>query len=156
MTEGEGAVSPIMGRPELKGPRPEGYSGRDDRRGFTLIELLIVVVIIGILVAIVVPKFANGKERAMVAAMRSDLHNLMLAEEAFYTNGLNYYNGPVPDPSFTYNASENVTITLTNVTNSGWGATAAHSGTARTCAIFVGTGGPVAPATVEGEPTCTP
>ena len=50
---------------------------RHDNRGFTLIELLIVVVIIGILVAIVVPKFANGKERAMVAAMKSDLHNLL-------------------------------------------------------------------------------
>jgi prepilin-type N-terminal cleavage/methylation domain-containing protein len=129
---------------------------RSDNRGFTLIELLIVIVVIGILVAIVVPKFANGKERAMVAAMRSDLHNLMTAEEAYYTNGLQYYNGPVPDPSFAYNVSENVTVTLVNVTASGWGATATHAGTTRTCAIFVGTGGPVAPATTEGMPTCTP
>ena len=43
---------------------------RYDSKGFTLIELLIVVVIIGILVTIVVPKFANGKERAIVASMR--------------------------------------------------------------------------------------
>ena len=129
---------------------------RTDNRGFTLIELLIVIVVIGILVAIVVPKFANGKERAMVAAMRSDLHNLMTAEEAYYTNGLQYYNGPVPDPSFAYNVSENVTVTLVNVTASGWGATATHKGTTRTCAIFVGTGGPVAPAATEGMPACTP
>jgi type IV pilus assembly protein PilA len=129
---------------------------RKDNRGFTLIELLIVVVIIGILVAIVVPKFANGKERAMVAAMRSDLHNLMTAQEAFFSNGLQYYNGPIPDPSFAFNPSENVTVTLVNVTSSGWGATATHSGTGRTCAIFVGSGGPVAPATVEGSPACTP
>jgi type IV pilus assembly protein PilA len=128
----------------------------NDNRGFTLIELLIVVVIIGILVAIVVPKFANGKERAMVAAMRADLHNLITAQEAFYTSGLQYYNGPVPDPSFSYNVSEKVTITLVNVTASGWGATATHLGSTRTCAVFVGTGGPVAPATTEGQPACTP
>jgi prepilin-type N-terminal cleavage/methylation domain-containing protein len=129
---------------------------RKHNRGFTLIELLIVIVIIGILVAIVVPKFGNGKERAMVSAMRSDLHNLVTAQEAFFTNGLTYYNGPLPDPSFTYNVSENVSITLVNVSASGWGATATHSGSTRTCAVFVGTGGPVAPAVQEGIPTCTP
>jgi prepilin-type N-terminal cleavage/methylation domain-containing protein len=127
-----------------------------NNRGFTLIELLIVVVIIGILVAIVVPKFANGKERAMVSAMRSDLHNLVTAQEAYFSNGNLYYNGPVPDPSFSYSVSENVTVTLQNVSPSGWGATATRLGTARTCAVYVGTGGPIAPATDEGVPACTP
>jgi prepilin-type N-terminal cleavage/methylation domain-containing protein len=129
---------------------------RRDSRGFTLIELLIVVVIIGILVSIVVPKFANGKERAMVTAMKSDLHNLMLAQEAYYSNGLTYYNGPVPAPAFLYNVSENITVSLANVTGSGWAATATHAGTSRTCAIYVGTGGPLAPATAEGEAACSP
>jgi len=130
---------------------------KTDNRGFTLIELLIVVVIIGILVSIVVPKFANGKERAMVATMRSDLHNLMTAQEAYFTNGLQYYNGAIPNvAAFPFSPSQNETITLMNVTPSGWGATATNSGTARTCSIFVGTGGPVAPATDEGVPACTP
>jgi prepilin-type N-terminal cleavage/methylation domain-containing protein len=129
---------------------------RKHNRGFTLIELLIVVVIIGILVSIVVPKFANGKERAMVSAMRSDLHNLVTAQEAYFSNGNLYYNGPVPDPSFSYSVSENVTVTLQNVSPSGWGATATRLGTARTCAVYVGTGGPIAPATDEGVPACTP
>ena len=127
-----------------------------NNRGFTLIELLIVVVIIGILVSIVVPKFANGKERAMVTAMRSDLHNLVTAQEAYFSNGNQYYNGPVPDPSFSYNVSENVTVTLQNVSASGWGATATRLGTTRTCAVYVGTGGPIAPATDDGVPACTP
>jgi prepilin-type N-terminal cleavage/methylation domain-containing protein len=127
-----------------------------DSKGFTLIELLIVVVIIGILVSIVVPKFANGKERAILASMKGDLHNLMAAEEAYYSNGLNYYSGALPNAAFPYSMSPQVTVTLQNVTNSGWAATATHVGSSKTCAIFVGSGGPLAPALNEGEPTCTP
>jgi len=49
------------------------------RKGFTLIELLIVVVIIGILASIAIPKFANTKEKAYLTSMKSDLRNLVTA-----------------------------------------------------------------------------
>ncbi len=52
-------------------------------KGFTLIELLIVVVIIGILAAIAIPKFASTKDKAYVAAMKSDLRNLATYEEQY-------------------------------------------------------------------------
>ena len=46
------------------------------RQGFTLIELLIVIVIIGILAAIAIPKFGKTREKAYFKAMMSDLRNL--------------------------------------------------------------------------------
>src|ERR1043165_9722549 len=62
------------------------------RKGFTLIELLIVVVIIGILAAIAIPKFANTKKKAYKTAMISDLRNLVTAEEAFFSDSGKYSN----------------------------------------------------------------
>jgi prepilin-type N-terminal cleavage/methylation domain-containing protein len=59
-------------------------------KGFTLIELLIVVVIIGILAAIAIPKFANTKEKAYIAAMKSDLRNLVTAEESYFADNVTY------------------------------------------------------------------
>src|SRR3954464_13178763 len=61
-----------------------------NRKGFTLIELLIVVVIIGILAAIAIPKFANTKEKAYYTAMKSDLRNLMTAEEGYFSDPSTY------------------------------------------------------------------
>jgi type IV pilus assembly protein PilA len=58
-----------------------------NRKGFTLIELLIVVVIIGILAAIALPKFGQTRERAYISAMQSDLRNLQTAQEMLYNTG---------------------------------------------------------------------
>ena len=127
-----------------------------DSKGFTLIEILIVIVVIGLLVSIVVPKYANGKERAMVTAMRSDLHNLMMAQEGYFSTTQTYYNGPLPDPGLTYSTSPGVSVTLSGVTAAGWGATATHVHTPKSCALFVGTAPAPAPATVEGLIACTP
>jgi len=55
-----------------------------DRKGFTLIELLIVVVIIGILAVIAIPKSSTTKDRAKLASIKTDLRNYMTAEEAYY------------------------------------------------------------------------
>src|SRR6478609_4705605 len=66
---------------------------RSSRKGFTLIELLIVVVIIGILAAIAIPKFANTKEKAYVAAMKSDLRNLATYEEQYAADNNGAYFG---------------------------------------------------------------
>ena len=63
------------------------------RKGFTLIELLIVVVIIGILAAIAIPKFANTKEKAYLASMKSDLRNMATTEEGYFADQQTYVSG---------------------------------------------------------------
>jgi type II secretion system protein G len=130
---------------------------RGRRAGFTLIEVLIVVVIIGILAAIAIPKFASTKEKSFVAVMKSDLRNLAVAQEAYSADNGTYYAGAVPNTALIYNPSSGVSVTITEGTPSGWGATAAYtSGTARTCAIYYGNAAAPPPATAEGQVACTP
>jgi prepilin-type N-terminal cleavage/methylation domain-containing protein len=127
-----------------------------DRHGFTLIELLIVVVIIGILAAIAIPKFASTKEKAYVATMKSDLRNLATAQESYFYDNSTYYDGAVPNiAAFSYSPSTNVAITVSGVSMVGWAATATHSGAiGATCAIFYGSAAAPAPASTEGEVAC--
>ena len=61
-----------------------------NRKGFTLIELLIVVVIIGILAAIAIPKFANTKDKAKIASMKTDLRNFVSAQEGHFADFATY------------------------------------------------------------------
>jgi type IV pilus assembly protein PilA len=124
------------------------------RQGFTLIEMLIVVVIIGILAAIGVPKFAHSRERAFLATMKSDLRNLETAQEAYLHDQGTYYGGVIPNAALIFQPSTAVTVTMAVVTTSGWQATAQHSQTTKTCAVFLGTASPISPATNEGVPAC--
>lgn len=125
------------------------------KAGFTLIELLIVVVIIGILSSIAIPKFASTKERAFLTTMKSDLRNLVTAQEGYLADMQTYYGGAIPNAAFNYRPSTGGTVTIVLATGSGWQATESYTGTAKTCAIFYGTAGPLAPAVVNGEPKCT-
>jgi type IV pilus assembly protein PilA len=105
-----------------------------NKKGFTLIELLIVVVIIGILAAIAIPKFANTKDKAYVAAMKSDLRNLATYEEQYAAdNNGAYFSGDGSTQGFT--PSQNVTVAATASATSPptWTATAKHSQSAKTC-----------------------
>ena len=119
------------------------------RKGFTLIELLIVVVIIGILAAIAIPKFANTKEKAYIASMKSDLRNLVTAQEAYFSDNNSAYAASTTAMGTAYRSSTGVTVTLGGVSATGWAATATHGSTTKTCTLTLGSG-----ATNEGEPIC--
>jgi prepilin-type N-terminal cleavage/methylation domain-containing protein len=125
-------------------------------KGFTLIELLIVVVIIGILAAIAIPKFANTKEKAMVTAMRSDLRNLASVQETYWVESRAYYGGVVPDPAINFVPTAGVTITIVGSGVAGWSARAtALPLTAEQCVIYYGTVAPIPPATTDGAVACS-
>ena len=117
-------------------------------KGFTLIELLIVVVIIGILAAIAIPKFANTKEKAYIAAMKSDLRNLVTAEEAYFADNVTYTS----NLGTTFSSSAGVTVAIASPSGTGWSASATHNGTTKTCSIYVGAA--VIAGQNEGAPTC--
>jgi type IV pilus assembly protein PilA len=95
------------------------------RKGFTLIELLIVVVIIGILAAIAIPKFANTKQQAYLATLKEDLRNLVTAEEAYFSDFTTYTSALTTTQ---FKASAGVTYTVSSATATGWAATATHTG----------------------------
>lgn len=61
--------------------------------GFTLIELLLVIAILGILAAIIVPKFAGRTQQAQVAAAQSDISSFGTALDAYEVDNGSYPRG---------------------------------------------------------------
>jgi len=74
----------------LRNPK---YSIRNRHSGFTLIELLLVLVILGILAAIVVPKFAGRTEQARRTAAQSQIATFGTALDAFEVDNGYYPKG---------------------------------------------------------------
>ncbi len=133
------------------------------RKGFTLIELLIVVVIIGILAAIAIPKFANTKAKSILASMKTDLRNLATAQEGYYFDYSTY--APAVGPATALGTvafvptTGNILGALSNVNNLGYTATMTNGALTvapTTCGIFVGPVGnaPNAAVVQEAAPAC--
>jgi len=121
-----------------------------NRKGFTLIELLMVLVIVGVLASMVIPKFSHTKEKAFIATMKSDLRNLVTAEEAYFADSLRY----TTDLGAAYRISTGIAGPTIALTGDGWTATVSHRSTTKTCAVYAGSTA-LAPAVKEGEPRCT-
>ena len=63
---------------------------RDDNRGFTLIELLVVILILGIMMAMTIPRIAGARQQAREAAMKMTLHNVQVVIEEFHAEQDHY------------------------------------------------------------------
>ena len=125
---------------------------RQPRSGFTLIELLIVVVIIGVLATIAIPKFQNTKGKANAASLKADLRNLVTAEEAyFYDNAA--YTSDVSQLNVRFTTG--VSLTFGTANSGGWSARVTHpQAWPIQCAVFFGGVAPLSPATTEGIIVC--
>jgi prepilin-type N-terminal cleavage/methylation domain-containing protein len=124
-----------------------------NRKGFTLIELLIVVVIIGILAAIAIPKFAATKDKAKLASVKTDVRNTETAEEAYFSDYATYGDFGQLQVASNFSLSSGNTMTITPST-SGYVVAANNpsiSSTITSCTVSVAGG---VASTLDGAITC--
>lgn len=151
------------GLPSRKAPSEPSVARRARlAAGFTLIELLIVVVIIGILAAIAVPAYAGTKAKAYTASMKTDLRNLVTAQEAYFSDN-GSYAGSVALLSTSFHVSAGNTVADPVADAAGWSTTITNSyvpvtANGHVCGVWVGDGttqpGGIAADTIEGAPAC--
>ncbi len=138
------------------------------KRGFTLVELLAAIVIISILAAMASATVYRSKNAAYLAAMQSDLRNLIRAQEEYYaSSGIYFTNDPGNADGATYTKSvdgldftpsQNVVIKI-RANNRGWSARAEHENRSPDkfyCAVFMGDITAYDPAVEEGVIECEP
>jgi prepilin-type N-terminal cleavage/methylation domain-containing protein len=86
------------------------------RDGFTLIEIVVVVVVMGVLAGVAIPRYQASKDKAYVAAMKADLRNAASMEEQYAseTSG-NYFSGVAThdEPLNGFTPSDKITVTFT-------------------------------------------
>jgi hypothetical protein len=93
-----------------------------------------------------------GSGSPYFAIVRSDLRNLVTAQEVFFADSVRYATSLL---ELHFRPSAGVSLRLEAVTANGWAATATHSAwPGWTCGIFVGLDRPFVPGQREGDPTC--
>jgi prepilin-type N-terminal cleavage/methylation domain-containing protein len=130
---------------------------KNTRKGFTLIELLIVVVIIGILAAIAIPKFAATKDKAKLASVKTDVRNIMSAMEAAASDSGAYPTTLTEGTHYTKSNGNTVSAAAGNAAGNGYTITVTNTSITtgqKTCTVKAGADASGAP-TEDGKIICS-
>jgi type IV pilus assembly protein PilA len=141
---------PVPGRDRPPAPAATTFRTRHPE-GVTLIELLIVMLVIGVLASIAIPKFGSVKQRAYRTQGLADLSSLRVAEEAFFADSNRY--GTFAEVATRFSPTMGAPAVLPAIWY--WSATVTHPQLpGMTCGIAVATTNPVDASSGEGEPIC--
>jgi len=66
------------------------HSSRNAARGFTLIEIMVVIVIIGVLAALIVPKIMGRPDEARIIAAKQDIGSILQALKLYKLDNMRY------------------------------------------------------------------
>jgi len=109
-------------------PRPVQSTGATRRsRGFTLIELMVVIVILGVLAALVVPRVLSRPDEARAVAARQDIATLMQSLKLYRLDNRRYPTAEqglqaLVEPPSAPPRAENWKAYLERLPNDPWGA----------------------------------
>jgi prepilin-type N-terminal cleavage/methylation domain-containing protein len=76
--------------PRLTNPSRRIHAARRRRRGFSLIELMTVVSVLGLLVAIALPRYRDMKRRAFAAKIAADFNTVRVAAYNYFADNSTY------------------------------------------------------------------
>jgi prepilin-type N-terminal cleavage/methylation domain-containing protein len=122
------------------------------RSGFSLIELFVVLVVIGILVGLAIPRMHGFKHQFYITTMISDLRNLAATEEGYWSS-VDSYSSDLN--ALRFNLTPGVWVTFVQADSLGWSASATHDDDTSHCAIYYGNAPPLPPATVKNFIGCS-
>ena len=116
-----------------------------------MIELFTVLAIVAILTALAVPRLHDFKHRYYQATLLSDLRNLAVTEESYWS-AVDRYTSDMTALRFV--PTNLVTVTFVEADSVGWSAKAVHANDTITCAVYYGSAAILPPATAKSVINC--